>query len=57
LGLLSEAVSASNRAYIFDNSGDRAVLLAEVTEGTQLEYRTEEIPDWFFEAYVDKVDH
>jgi predicted ABC-type ATPase len=57
LGLLSEAVSASNRAYIFDNSGDRAVLLAEVTDGTQLEYRTEEIPDWFFEAYVDKVDH
>lgn len=57
LGLLSEAVSASNRAYIFDNSGDRAVLLAEVTDGTQLEYRTEDIPDWFFEAYVDKVDH
>lgn len=56
LSLLPEAVSASNRAYIFDNSGDSAVLLAEITDGTQLEYRTEEIPNWFFEAYVDKVD-
>lgn len=56
LNLLSEAVFASDRAYIFDNSGDSAVLLAEVTDGTLLEYRTEDIPDWFFAAYADKVD-
>lgn len=56
LNLLPEAVAASNRAYIFDNSGDRSVLLAEITDGTQLEYRTEEVSDWFFESYVDQVD-
>jgi predicted ABC-type ATPase len=55
LNLLSEAVFASDRAYIFDNSGDSAVLLAEVTDGTLLEYRTEDIPDWFFAAYADQV--
>lgn len=55
LDLLREAVAASDRAYIFDNSGDRAVQLAEITSGTQLEYRTEDIPDWFFETYIDKV--
>jgi predicted ABC-type ATPase len=56
LNLLPEAVAASDRAYVFDNSGHSSVLLAEVTGGTQLEYRTEDIPDWFFESYVDKVD-
>jgi predicted ABC-type ATPase len=56
LGLLPEAIAASDRAYIFDNSGDSSVLLAEITSGTQLDYRTEDIPDWFFEAYTNKVD-
>lgn len=56
LDLLPEAIAAAHRAYIFDNSGASAVWLAEITDGTQLEYRHEEIPDWFFEAYVDQVD-
>lgn len=55
LDLLPEAVAASNRAYVFDNSGSSAVWLAEITDGTQLEYRHEDIPDWFFDAYVDEV--
>ncbi|MFK3771050.1 zeta toxin family protein [Pseudomonas sp. NPDC089406] len=57
LALLPQAVAASHRAYIFDNSGDSSVLLAEITDGSLLEYRSEDVPDWFFEAYVDKVDH
>lgn len=56
LGLLPEAVAASDRAYVFDNSGDSSILLAEIVNGAQLEYRTEDIPDWFFESYIDKVD-
>ncbi|EKB9387806.1 zeta toxin family protein [Pseudomonas aeruginosa] len=55
LKLLPEAVAASNRAYIFDNSGEGSVWLAEITDGTSLEYKSEEQPDWFMEAYVDKV--
>jgi len=56
LDLLPDAIAVSNRAYVFDNSGERAVWLAEITEGTELEYRAEEIPDWFFDAYVDEVE-
>lgn len=56
LDLLPDAIAVSNRAFVFDNSGENAVWLAEITEGTQLEYRTEEIPDWFFEAYIDEVE-
>lgn len=55
LALLPAAVAASNRAYIFDNSGADLLLLAEVTDGTDLEFKVEEIPDWFMGAYVDKV--
>jgi hypothetical protein len=42
--------------YIFDISRKRAVLLAEITDGVSLEYRTDDIPGWFFESYVDKVE-
>lgn len=55
LDLLPSAVAASNRAYIFDNSADKSILLAEVTEGTDLQYHCEEIPEWFVNAYVDRV--
>ncbi|MGP0172609.1 zeta toxin family protein [Pseudomonas sp. NCHU5208] len=55
LELLPAAVAASNRAYIFDNSGEGSVLLAEITDGNALEFKTEDIPDWFFAAYVDKM--
>ncbi|MBI6702014.1 zeta toxin family protein [Pseudomonas viridiflava] len=55
LELLPSAVSTSNRAYIFDNSGEKSVCLAEITEGTDLQYRVEDMPDWFMEQYVDKV--
>ncbi len=55
LALLPSAIATSDRAYIFDNSGDKSVLLAEVTSGTDLQFHEEEIPDWFMEAYVDQV--
>lgn len=56
LGLLPDAIAVSNRAYIFDNSGGSTVLLAEITDGISLEFRADEVPDWFFESYVDKVE-
>lgn len=55
LDLLPGAIAASDRAFIFDNSADRSVLLAEITSGVQLQYHTEDVADWFFEAYADKV--
>lgn len=55
LDLLPSAVAASNRAFIFDNSGEKSVFLAEITNGTDLQFHSEEMPDWFLDAYVDKV--
>ncbi|WP_046481779.1 zeta toxin family protein [Pseudomonas veronii] len=55
LSLLPAAIAASNRAYIFDNSGADLVLLAEVTDGTYLEFKVDEVPGWFMDAYVEKV--
>lgn len=53
--LLPDAIAASNRAYIFDNSGEESIWLAEITDGVRLEYKTSDIPEWFFAAYIDKV--
>lgn len=50
IGLLADAVSATDRAYIFDNSGDHHVLLAEVTGGDQLSTKAELLPQWFTES-------
>ena len=55
LDLLREAIRYSNRAYIFDNSGSQQVFVAEITEGHQLELKTEKIPNWFKHAVLDKI--
>ena len=46
LELLNEAVMYASRAYIFDNSSYKKVWLAEVTNGKNLELKTEYIPQW-----------
>jgi predicted ABC-type ATPase len=47
IALLEDAVAATNRAYIFDNSGDRHVWLAEITDGEELTLHSDELPQWF----------
>ena len=58
LALLMDAIRRTNRAYIFDNSGDNAdgqhTWLAEITEGKQLELKTDKIPAWFKRAVLAK---
>ena len=58
LALLMDAIRHTNRAYIFDNSGDNAdgkhTWLAEITEGRQLELKTDKIPSWFNRAVLAK---
>ena len=54
LQLLMEAVRATNRAYIFDNSGHEHLWIAEVTEGRQLEMKVDFMPGWFKKALWDK---
>jgi predicted ABC-type ATPase len=59
LDLLVDAIRHTNRAYIFDNSGDSKdgiqTWLAEITEGRQLELKTDKIPAWFKRSVLDKI--
>jgi len=59
LDLLMDAIRLTNRAYIFDNSGDNAdckhTWLAEITDGKRLELKTERIPAWFKRTVLDKI--
>lgn len=58
LELLLGAIRYTDRAYIFDNSGEGSdkSLLAEVTDGTVLELKTDETPAWFISAVLDKLE-
>ncbi len=59
LDLLTDAIGCTNRAYIFDNSGDsnegKQTWLAEITDGARLELKTNEIPAWFQRSVLDKI--
>ncbi len=57
LALLLSAIKVSNRAYIFDNSGapDEHFLVAEVTNGTDLEIKSDYVPNWFNKAVLSKI--
>ena len=54
LDLLADAVEHSNRAYIFDNSSDEKVWIAEVTDGAIFELKSDMMPVWFKTALLDK---
>ena len=44
----------ADRAYIFDNSGTERVWVAEVTDGLEIEMKTDEMPAWFKVALWDQ---
>ena len=48
---LADVIKLVYRAYIFDNSGDKYELLAEIYQGTAFKFHTKSIPEWF-EKYV-----
>jgi len=54
LNLLAKAIKQTNRAYIFDNSGHskdgKQTWLAEITDGTWLEFKIDDMPLWFVKA-------
>ena len=56
LDLLISAIRHTNRAYIFDNSGEGTdrTWLAEITDGRELELKTDRVPAWFKRAVLDK---
>lgn len=56
LELLADAVSYADRAYIFDNSGQKMAWIAEVTDGNDLELKCDQMPVWFKTALWDKFE-
>jgi predicted ABC-type ATPase len=54
LDLLMQAVQCTHRAYIFDNSTNEHIWLAEITDGKSIEMKTDQIPRWFKESLLDK---
>ncbi len=53
LELLHQAVKNSSRAYIFDNSNEDKVWLAEIVDGREVTLQTEDVPKWF-DTYILK---
>jgi predicted ABC-type ATPase len=58
LDLLWNAIRYSSRAYIFDNSkdGSERTWLAEVTNGTDLEVKSDSLPAWFKKSVWDRIE-
>lgn len=56
LDLLIGAIKNSWRAYIFDNSEIKEVLLAEAQDGKILEIKTESLPAWFNKYFFQKIN-
>ena len=59
LDLLLDAIRFTNRAYVFDNSREArdasGTWIAEITEGRELELKSNQIPAWFKRAVLDKL--
>jgi len=55
LELLSEAIKYTNRAFIFDNSGDTKTWIAEITNSTDIELQVNEVPTWFRKYVFEKL--
>jgi len=58
LDLLMAAIRHTNRAYVFDNSRNNQnhTWLAEITDGRELEMKTNQVPAWFKRAVLDKIN-
>ncbi len=56
LDLLKDAICHSDRAYIFDNSGEGKgrTWLAEITNGEEVVLQSDYIPSWFQHAVLDR---
>ncbi|WP_200797040.1 zeta toxin family protein [Rubritalea squalenifaciens] len=50
INLLKEAMKASDRSFIFDNSGEKEIWIAEGKDGSSLEFREHLVPRWFLDT-------
>jgi predicted ABC-type ATPase len=59
LDLLMDAIRHTSRAYLFDNSGDnkdeKHTWIGEITDGTVLDLKSDQVPAWFKRSVLDKI--
>jgi predicted ABC-type ATPase len=55
LDLLADAIRASNRAFLFDNSRTEHVWLAEIIDGSTIDLKVSSVPRWFQHSVLDKL--
>ena len=55
LDLLFEAIQYANRAFIFDNSNTSKTWIAEIVNGTDIELKVDEVPNWFKKYVLEKA--
>jgi hypothetical protein len=46
----------ANRAYLFDNSKNKAIWLAEITDGKLLELKTKKTSLWLKKFLLDRIN-
>jgi predicted ABC-type ATPase len=56
LDLLLDAIKSSDRAYLFDNSGQSHELVAEVTGGNIINLKKKLMPGWFIDSVINKLN-
>jgi predicted ABC-type ATPase len=52
---LLPAIKYTDRAYLFDNSGTGYKLVAEITDGYEIDFDPDFIPQWFEEFVLNKL--
>ncbi len=55
LNNLLNIIKLTNRAYLFDNSGTTHKLVAEITEGREINFDPQFVPNWFAKYVLDKL--
>lgn len=53
---LAEVIKTVDRAFLFDNSGKKMDLLAEVYQGKAFKFHTQNLPFWFEKYVYNKFD-
>ena len=49
------AIRETDRAYVFDNSENKQIWIAEITGGTGIEIKSDELPNWFKTTVWDNL--
>ena len=57
IDLLKTALLFTNRAYVFDNSGDESILMIEITDGKNWEVKSNTVHPWFDSTYEYLKEH